>query len=815
MVEEVVGGHLPNSVERPPLRSGVLTYRLMQKSRHTLTALLLVSWIFPLSAETVAPLTARGYTVLPVPQKVALESQDFALTDGWQLVLDRGVKSDDIAVDSLKEQLRERFQLSLADNGARSRSGVIRLGVAAKSVAIGDALDRDKEQIADQAYRLILKPQEISISANAVSGLFYGVQTLVQLLKPRGGRWLLPVGEITDWPDLGMRIIYWDDAHHLEPLPILKQAVRQAAFYKINGFSIKLEGHFQYKHAAPLVEPYALSPAEMQELTDYGLKYHVQVIPYLDGPAHIAFILKHPEYAALREFPESNYEACVTNPETYKLFEGMFQDLLDANKGGKYFVLSTDEPYYVGLGKNDQCNEVDAAKEKGSIGKLLAEFVTKTANYLHDRGRTVLFWGEYPMKPDDIASLPSHLVNSEVYGPEFDPVFKSHGIRQMIFTSTVGWKEFFFSNYYMLPPADHIPNRSGGGYESVVHGTGYVAQMLDTIENTPARKNADLMGTFVAGWADTGIHPEAMWLGYATGSAAGWHPRAASEQELMSLFYPLFYGPGAANMGRVYQLMSEQGQFWKESWETVPSDARTPIWGDWDRINHPAQPAEDQTLPLPAVPSPGVLTVNYDWAAMSQRRLQLAGRFLAENDELLDLLHKNLQQVEFNRYNLELYIAIAQLYRQNIEMLLDLERMNSALQAAHAAAAKPDVKLAVAALDRALDIAENIRQRRNQAFSDAVATWYKSWYPRVPEANGRTFLDKVDDVKDHFPVRTVDMTYLIYRQLLYPLGDWAAKVEAARNAYAKAHDMPSQSRQWDWKDVSAMTRAPRAGDGGN
>jgi len=141
--------------------------------------------------------------------------------------------------------------------------------------------------------------------------------------------------------------------------------------------------------------------------------------------------------------------------------------------------------------------------------------------------------------------------------------------------------------------------------------------------------------------------------------------------------------------------------------------------------------------------------------------------------------------------------------------------MNSALQAAHAAAAKPDVKLAVGALDQALDIAENIRQRRNQAFSDAVATWYKSWYPRVAEANGRTFLDKVDDVKDHFPVRTVDMTYLIYRQLLYPLGDWAAKVEAARNAYAKAHDMPSQSRQWDWKDVSAMTRAPRAGDGGN
>ena len=35
-----------------------------------------------------------------------------------------------------------------------------------------------------------------------------------------------------------------------------------------------------------LSSPYALTPAELQELTDYGLKYHVQLIPYLDGPAH-------------------------------------------------------------------------------------------------------------------------------------------------------------------------------------------------------------------------------------------------------------------------------------------------------------------------------------------------------------------------------------------------------------------------------------------------------------------------------------------------------------------------------------------------
>jgi len=349
-------------------------------------------------------------------------------------------------------------------------------------------------------------------------------------VRQQNGQLLLPEGEITDWPDLELRVIYWDDAHHLEHMDVLKAALRQAAFYKINGFSIKLEGHFEYQHAPAMVEPYAMSPAELQELTDYALKYHVELIPYLDGPAHDAFILKHPEYAGLREYAESNYEFCVTNPDTYKLFYGMFDDLLAATKGSKYFVLSTDEPYYVGLAKNGQCNEVDRAKELGSVGKLLGEFVTKTAGYLHDRGRQVIFWGEYPMVPEDIASVPTYMINGEVYGPTFDPVFKAHGNRQLIFTSTVGWKEYLFPNYYLLPEDEHIPGPPGGTYESVRQGPGVVEEMFDTISYNPARQNADLMGTLVAGWADVGLHPETMWLGYATGSASGWRPRSPDPQ---------------------------------------------------------------------------------------------------------------------------------------------------------------------------------------------------------------------------------------------------------------------------------------------
>src|SRR2546430_7764325 len=83
-------------------------------------------------------------------------------------------------------------------------------------------------------------------------------------------------------------------------------------------------GHFQFKSAPAVTEPQALSPAELQELTDYGLRYHVQLIPYLDAPAHIAFILKHPEYAHLREYPDRDRKSTRLNSSHSQISYAVF-----------------------------------------------------------------------------------------------------------------------------------------------------------------------------------------------------------------------------------------------------------------------------------------------------------------------------------------------------------------------------------------------------------------------------------------------------------------------------------------------------------
>ena len=542
----------------------------------------------------------------------------------------------------------------------------------------------------------------------------------------------------------------------------------------------------------PIVEPYALTPAQFQELTDYGLRYYVQVIPYLDGPAHVAFLLKHPEYAKLRAFPDSNYEMCATNPESYQSAGGYVSPIC-SQRTAACSTSSCPPTSPTTLDSRTIPMQRSGARERTGQRRRIARRIRFQGRWLSSRPRPqVIFWGEYPLKPPDIARLPPWMINGETYGPEFDPLYRARGIRQMIYTSTEG-EEKMFPNYFVLPRASRLhPDREVEER---------VPSAVRTIAENPARKTSDLIGMLVAGWADMGLHPETFWLGYATISAAGWNPAARDPGERMSAFYPLFYGGEVRGMNSIYQLMSLQAQIWNDTWDTIASTARKPIWGNSDRIFKPPVPAHDQSLPMPPVPSGQDLAYPSGWAASNARRTHEADVAQTANSELRGLLRENLRLASRNRYNLEVFLAIAELYRQNLEFIGDLSEIDGTLTTASNHARKGEASAAVAAADRALTTAEQMRASRNRVLADATSVWYRSWHPRVAEANGRRFVHELDDVKDHLPDRTVDMSYLVYRELLLPMDDWYARVQGARNAYARSHNLPERNSTLDWASL--------------
>ena len=434
----------------------------------------------------------------------------------------------------------------------------------------------------------------------------------------------------------------------------------------------------------------------------------------------------------------------------------------------------------------------------GSNGRLLADYITRISDHLHKKGRTPIVWIEYPLKSNDINHLPPDIIDGE-YNPKWAAQIKQRGIRQLIYTSTQG-VEPLFPNYYTLPKKVLSSQTQPLNDDELQQGDisdGRVNGLIKGISSAMNNGNADFMGVIVAGWADAGLNPETFWLGYATGCAAAWNLQSKNATDLSERFYHSFYGPRAIEMNRIYGLLSTQAEFWDNSWEWKPSVFRKGIFGNSSTVYDTARSAKDQFLPALPIPS-GNLELNTDWNKINAERISMARKFLKQNDSLMSLLALNFEQTVFNHYNLEVLRTVAVLCRQNLQMLLGMKKINDLLNLSSKLASSNPVA-SIELMDQALDESKNIKRQRNDAYGEICSVWYRNWYPRVTEANGRKYLDEVDDVKDHPPVRTVDMSYLIYRQLNYPMEGWAKALTNVRNAFANKNNLPAKSFNLNWQ----------------
>ena len=159
--------------------------------------------------------------------------------------------------------------------------------------------------------------------------MFYGTQTLRQLIQKNGSGHKVIGLKITDWPDIQERAVHYDTKHHQDKISYVKSFIKDLARYKINILVWEWEDKFAYPSHPEIGAPGAFTPKEIQELTDYARMYHIQIAPLVQGLGHASFILKWPKYAGLRELPASNFEFCPLKEGSYDL---LF-DLLERRNG--------------------------------------------------------------------------------------------------------------------------------------------------------------------------------------------------------------------------------------------------------------------------------------------------------------------------------------------------------------------------------------------------------------------------------------------------------------------------------------------------
>ncbi|HEX8041563.1 MAG TPA: beta-N-acetylhexosaminidase, partial [Chryseosolibacter sp.] len=327
-----------------------------------------------------AGLSDLGLYVIPYPKEVVTGGEGLAFAGRILIVIDKNAPAEDrFAAEQLAVSLKDEFGIEASVTSQPSKGAIVLTRKGAE------------KRTGDEGYHLTASSDGVLIRARGGAGIFYGTQTLLQLMKKSGEGFTIPGLNITDWPDIRERAIHYDTKHHQDKAAYVKSFIRDLARYKVNMLVWEWEDKLAYPSHPEIGAPGAFTVEEMQEFTRYAHQYHIQIVPLVQGLGHVSFILKWPQHAQLREIAASNWEFCPLKEGSYDLLFDLWKDAIRATPGSAYIHIGSDETY--------ELASCDACKAKaGEIGKsgLYTLFINKAAKYLKSQGRQVMAW-EMPM----------------------------------------------------------------------------------------------------------------------------------------------------------------------------------------------------------------------------------------------------------------------------------------------------------------------------------------------------------------------------------------------------------------------------------
>jgi len=254
-----------------------------------------------------------------------------------------------------------------------------------------------------EAYTLKVTPDKAEVQAASSAGLFYGVQTMCQLIEGSAAEALLPEVEIHDWPSLAYRGTMVDMSHG--PLPTEAEIKRQLDFlsrWKANQYylyseaSIELEGY-------PLLNPEGrLSKDEVRRIIAYGRERHIDVIPNLELYAHLHDVFRVEQYSQLSDLPHG-VEFNPSNPGVMALVSNWVDQL--ANLFPSPFVsIGFDETFQIEMAVKQQGTSATATR-------LFVKQLTEVTRLFRQHGKQVMAWADIMVRyPEIVADLPPGLI---------------------------------------------------------------------------------------------------------------------------------------------------------------------------------------------------------------------------------------------------------------------------------------------------------------------------------------------------------------------------------------------------------------------
>jgi hexosaminidase len=667
----------------------------------------------------------QGIDLIPEPQIAVITGGDFLINPATVVYADP--KLQDLSpVACLQEGLKESIQTGIGKTGSpTSKNSIMLKLIPEQSLKEVPAGSPKKE-----AYSLEVTPSQITISASYPAGLFYGVQTLLQLAEQGQGH--IRGLRIVDWPDMEFRAIHVDLWYHLDRPWYYEYLFKQLAYYKINTIVFEFEDKFSYSKHPVLSAPNAMSEEQVGQLIQKAKQYFIEIVPLVQTLGHVGFIAKHPEFSDLREVAMSNWQLCPLKEGTFPLIRDILDDVMRVVQPTKYFHIGGDEARELGMGP--ECNAKWGDKAPVESYKLWLNFV---CDYLKKRGKTAIVWDDMFLRyfsKADMANLPDNLIYMRWNYSAGTIDEKGRKILDL------GYPVWIATAAQTMTPV-------------------FPDQKLRVYNNANLIPNAVSLGSKGAlntAWEDPGTHPETYWMGFVCSAEYSWSSRKPETEEFMSKFFNLFYGRDQMELNKVYTTLSEKGFIRSES--------------SWTR--------EFAALDLPPLPDTEY-RVDSTWAGKHSKLIAQAKEMRPRYAQSVEIITKNLAGDTKNKYNLEVLLLCAKTMLHFTDLILSINEINDNLMAADADHRKGDDQAAINRYHRIGRIIDDLRYNKSILFDETVRIWEKSMFPKdfrdIPGGREK-FVHQVD--RDfYYGNKTMDLSYIFeieeqigffaYQQKLY------------------------------------------------
>lgn len=354
----------------------------------------------------------KAQTVIPVPLKMEQGTGSFLLSEKTKLYTNLQGEEAELWGNILKA-----LPVQLKEARKKDRKQVLFLLIT----------EKNSQLPTPESYTLSVTPQQILIRATSGAGLFYGLQTLLQLAKPSAaGSYSIASVEIEDTPRFAYRGLMLDVSRHFSTKEFIKKQIDALAYYKINRLHLHLTDAAGWRleiKKYPLLTDFAAwrtdpiwkkwwnggrkylrfdepgasggyyTQNDVREILEYARQHYITVIPEIEMPSHSEEVLAaYPQLSCSGE-PYKNSDFCVGNEETFTFLENVLTEVMELFPS-EYIHIGGDEAGKSAWKTCPKCQKRMKDEHLTNVDELQSYLIHRIEKFLNEHGRHLLGWDE-------------------------------------------------------------------------------------------------------------------------------------------------------------------------------------------------------------------------------------------------------------------------------------------------------------------------------------------------------------------------------------------------------------------------------------